>query len=596
MNIIEERLSKLRKLMIDNALDFYLITISDYHQSEFISDYFKTLKYMSGFTGSAGTLIVAKNKAYLWTDGRYFIQAEKELENSSIILMKSGEDNVPSIFDFIIINLKKGMKLGFDGRTISAKNGLIYKIIADGNEADIVTTDDLVGKIWPARPEFPHFKVFTNDLLKNSYPSNIKLNKIRKTLKSNRVDLHLLSAIDDICWTLNIRGSDIPYSPLCLCHALIGRDFYYLYIDEDKLSSDIKDYLSSLGIEIREYSKIYEDIKLIDSEIRLMLDMENINYLMYQSLSKNITIIDEINPEAYLKSIKNKKEIENIKIAQLKDSIAHIKFMKWFKENIGGKELSEISVIEKLESIRASMGGYISPSFEPISASSSNGAIIHYSPYTQGNSAVKLNSFLLMDTGTNYYEGTTDITRTYATGSLSIEMKNHFTLVALSNLYLANAIFPYGCTGINLDTFARKPLWDRQIDFKHGTGHGLGNLLNVHEGPIGIRTHYIENQTEVFENGMIVTDEPGIYIENYYGIRLENELLVKNFKKNDFGSFLNFEILTLIPFDLDAINPDIMTKEEKNMLNEYHYLVFKKIKPHINNDEAEWLKYYTRPI
>ena len=596
MNFIKKRINELRALMINNNIDYYIVPTSDYHKSEFVSEYFMSRKYITGFTGSAGTAIIGLHDSYLWTDGRYFIQGENELVGTDIKLMRSGMKGVPSITEILSANLLPGMTLGFDGRVISSNAGIIYKKIAEENKAEIKSKGDLIDIIWNDRPPFPDGKVYTNSILQDSYPSKDKLRLIRKRMQVSNADLHLVSSIDDICWTLNIRGSDISYSPLVLCYAFIGPRSYTLYIDDCKLNPEILDYLQGLGVEIKDYDQVYEDIYTLESNIRLMIDKNKINYAMYMNIPSDVEIIDNMNPETYLKSIKSDKEIESTKIAQMKDSIAHVRFMKWLKENANKTHITEISAIEKLDSLRESMGEYIMPSFSPISATGKNAAIIHYSPYEEGNTELINDSLFLMDTGANYYEGTTDITRTYAIGDISDEMKRDFTLVVLSNLYLANAIFPYGVNGVNLDAFARKPLWDRHIDFRHGTGHGIGNLLNVHESPIGIRTHYVKGETNTFEPGMIVTDEPGIYIENSHGVRLENELLVVNDQENEFGDFLKFEIMTLIPFDLDALLPDIMTIEEKKMLNDYHRLVFDNLKPHLNSDEVEWLRYYTRNI
>ena len=596
MNLIKKRINELRALMVKNNIDYYIVPTSDYHNSEFVSEYFMSRKYITGFTGSAGTAIIGLHDSYLWTDGRYFIQGEKELIGTDIKLIKSGMKGVPTITEFLSANLLPGMTLGFDGKLMSSNAGIIYKKIADENKCKIKYQGDLIDIIWNDRPPFPAGKVYTNSLLKVSYPSNDKLRLIRERMIINNADLHLVSSIDDICWTLNIRGSDISYSPLVLCYTLIGPRSYTLYIDDCKLNPEILDYLHGLGVEIRNYDQVYEDISTIESKLRLMLDKNKINYAMYMNIPSDVEIIDAMNPETYLKSIKSDKEIGSMKIAQMKDSIAHVRFMKWLKENANKIDITEISAIKKLDCLRKSMGGYIMPSFSPISATGKNAAIIHYSPYEESDTELITDSLFLMDTGANYYEGTTDITRTYAIGDIPYEMKRDFILVVLSNLYLANAIFPYGVNGVNLDTFARKPLWDRHIDFIHGTGHGIGNLLNVHESPIGIRTHYVSGETETFRPGMIVTDEPGIYIENSHGVRLENELLVVNDQENEFGDFLKFEIMTLIPFDLDALLPEIMSSEERKMLNDYHRLVFDNLKPHLNSDEVEWLRYYTRNI
>ncbi|MGO1713103.1 MAG: aminopeptidase family protein P, partial [Senegalia sp. (in: firmicutes)] len=407
---------------------------------------------------------------------------------------------------------------------------------------------------------------------------------------------HVLTTLDDICWTLNIRGDDIEFFPLVLSYMIITMDKVDLYINEAKLNDEIKAKLKKDNVVLHAYNDIYEDIKKIDKEEVLLIDPSRLNYALYNDIPKENEKVEKTNPEIVFKAIKNSTEVENMRKAQIKDSIAHVKFMKWLKENIGKEKITEMSACDKLYEYRKEQGNYISPSFEPICSFGENAAIVHYTSTPETNIELEKGNFFLSDTGAGYYEGSTDITRAYALGEITPEMKDHFTLVAISNLNLGNVKFLSGVTGMNLDYAAKKPFWDRGLDYNHGTGHGLGYLLNIHEGPTGFRWQHRDHEVHPFEENMIITNEPGIYIEGSHGIRLENELLVRKGEENEYGQFMYFEAITYIPMDLDAINPDMMTNEDKKLLNDYHKLVFEKVSPHLNEEEKEWLKKYTREI
>jgi Xaa-Pro aminopeptidase len=415
-------------------------------------------------------------------------------------------------------------------------------------------------------------------------------------MKECKATKHILTTLDDICWTLNIRGNDIEFFPLVLSYAMITMDEMYLYIDESKLSDEIKQRFVNDNIIIRPYNDIYEDVKQINKEDSLLIDPAKLNYALYSNISDDVNKIEKSNPEELFKAMKNPVEIENIRKAQIKDSVAHIKFMKWLKDNVGEIKITEMSASDKLNEFREEMGNFIRPSFEPISSFGEHGAIVHYTSSPQTDVELTKGNLYLSDTGGGYYEGSTDITRTFALGDITDEMKEHFTLVAISNLQLTNAKFLKGCMGVNLDILARKPFWDRGINYNHGTGHGVGYLLNIHEGPTGFRWQYRVNEAHPFEEGMIITNEPGMYVEGSHGIRIENELLVCKGVKNDYGQFMYFEPITYIPMDLDAINPDMMSVEEKKLLNDYHKLVYDKVNSYLDNEEKEWLAKYTREI
>lgn len=590
------RIEKLREKMAANGIDMYIVPTADFHQSEYVGEHFKARCFITGFTGSAGTAIITKNEARLWTDGRYFIQAAAELKGTTVELMKMGEPGVPTLDAYVESTLGKGEVLGFDGRVVSMGEGSNYEAIASKNGASIKYECDLIDEIWEDRPELSKEPTFSLDLKYTGESTADKLSRIRKVMEENGATTHILTTLDDICWTLNIRGNDIEFFPLVLSYAVIKMDKMILYIDESKLSDEQKKSFAGDGIELRPYNDIYEDVKKIAASEVLLIDPANLNYALAKNLPDACKKVEKKNPEILFKAMKNKVEIENIRKAQIKDSIAHIKFMKWVKENYESDHITEMSASEKLDEFRAEQGNFIRPSFEPISSYGEHGAIVHYSSSPETDVPVKEGGFLLTDTGAGFYEGSTDITRTYAIGEVSDEMKRDFTLVAISNLNLANGRFLYGATGANLDMLARKPFWDRNLNFNHGTGHGVGYLLNIHEGPTGFRWQSRAHESHPFEEGMIITDEPGIYIEGKHGIRLENELLTCKGETNQYGTFMYFEPITYIPFDLDAIDVSIMTDVDKKQLNEYHALVFEKMAPHLDGEEKEFLKKYTRAI
>ena len=592
----DEKVALLREKMKKQGISMYIIPTADYHQSEYVGEYFKCRKFISGFTGSAGTAIVTEDEAYLWVDGRYFIQAAAQIKDTCFGFMKMGQPGVPTIDEYVKNNLKEGQILGFDGRVISMAEGVRYSKFASENGAKIICDLDLVGEIWADRPAMSKEPVMFLEEKYSGESVSSKLARIREYMKEEGANVHLLTTLDDICWTLNIRGNDIEFFPLILSYAIITMDKVFLYIDEEKLSEDIKATLSKDNMVLRPYTSVYDDIMQYGQGFSILYDPDKINFAVYNRISSKAAAVQKRNPEILMKAIKNETELENIKKAQIKDSVAHIRFMKWLKENYDKQEITEISASDKLDEIRASLGGFIRPSFEPISAYGEHGAMCHYSSTPETNVKLEAGKMLLTDTGAGFIEGSTDVTRTYALGEIPEEYKHDFTLVAVSNLSLASARFLKGCTGLNLDILARKPLWDRNLDFNHGTGHGVGYLLNIHEGPAGFRWRYRKNETEELTSGMVITDEPGLYIEGSHGIRLENELLVREGEKNSYGQFMYLETITLIPFDLDAILPEMLSETEKALINDYHKKVFDTIAPLLSADEQEWLARYTRAI
>lgn len=593
---VPERLSALRKCMEEKNIDVYVVPTADFHQSEYVGEHFKARKFITGFSGSAGTAVITKTEARLWTDGRYFIQAAAQLEGTTVELMKMGEPGVPEMNAYIEEVLKEGETLGFDGRVVSVGEGEAYAAIARKKNAKVNYQVDLIDEIWEDRPVLSEEPAFNLDVKYAGETVASKLARIRKEMKEAGTNVHVVSTIDDICWTLNIRGNDIDFFPLVLSYGIITMDSFELYIDERKLDDKLKAKLAKDGVNLHPYNDIYEDVKKFGSDVVAMIDPGKLNYALFNNIPENVKTVEKRNPAILMKAIKNPVEIENIRKAQIKDSVAHVRFMKWLKENVGKMRITEMSASDKLDEFRAEMGKFIRPSFEPISSFGEHGAIVHYTSSPETDVELKEGQLFLTDTGAGFYEGSTDVTRTYALGEVPQIMKDHFTLVAISNLQLGSAKFLEGSTGMILDILARKPFWDRDLNFNHGTGHGVGYLLNIHEGPAGFRWKYRKGETEVLQEGMVITDEPGIYIEGSHGIRLENELLTCKGTLNEYGQFMYFEAITLIPMDLDAINPDIMTQEDKKLLNDYHAKVYEVIAPYLNEEEQEWLKKYTRAI
>ncbi len=593
---VPERISALRSLMEEKGYDAYLIPTDDNHQSEYVGEHFKARAFITGFTGSAGTAVITKTSAGLWTDGRYFIQAAKQLEGSGVTLFKMGQPDVPTLEDYIADVIPEGGTLAFDGRVVSMGEGQALKSALLPKKAKIDFSADLVDKIWEDRPPLSEKTAFALGIEYTGESTKDKLIRIREAMKKEGANIHILAALDDICWTTNLRGDDIEYFPLLLSYALITMEDMKLYVDERKLTAEMKECLAKDGISIHPYNAVYEDVRSLKDGDSVLVDPSRLNYALYNSIPEGTKVIEQMNPEVLMKAMKNDTELKNIINAHIKDGVAVTKFMYWLKKNVGKIEITEISAAEKLDSFRKEQEGYLWQSFEPICGSGEHGAIVHYAATPETNIPVTTDGLFLTDTGGGYIEGSTDITRTFAFGKITDRMKDDFTTVLLCNLHLARAVFPHGISGFNLDAMARTPAWERGLDYNHGTGHGVGYLMNIHEAPAGFRCAVREKEKAPLEAGMVITNEPGIYIEGSHGIRTENEMVVREGQKTEYGQFLYFEPITYVPIDLDAVNPDMMRQEDKEQLNAYHAKVFELISPHLDEDEKEWLKEYTRAI
>lgn len=595
--MIAERLSRLRALMQQKGAGAYYVPTADFHLSEYVNPYFKSRQYLTGFTGSAGTLVVTMDEAALWVDGRYFIQAEEQLSGTPVKLMKMGEEGVPSVLEYLS-KLPEGTVIGLDGRTVSAAMALRMEKTLSTRNITLEPDMDLVGDIWPDRPPLPNAPVYVLGVDSVGVSAADKIADIRRVLVEKDADAHVLCTLDDIAWLFNLRGGDVECNPVFLSYAIIERDAAYIFADKSKFHACVQEYLRQLNVTLLPYNDIYEFASKYDEGDAILLSTASVNYTLYDKLYDKAIIIDEENPEQLKKAIKNPVEIENMRKAHIKDGLAVTRFMRWVKENVGKEPISELSAAAKMDSLRLETEGNLGRSFSTISAYGPHAALPHYAPTEESNLAVEPRGFLLMDSGGQYYEGTTDITRTIAVGPLTDTEKKHFALVLRSMLRLANARFLYGCRGLNLDILARGPLWDEGLDFKHGTGHGIGYLLNVHEAPNGFRWKIVPERVDscVFEEGMITSDEPGIYIEGSHGIRTENLIVCRKGEKNEYGQFMYFETLTMAPIDLDAIDPSYLNDAEKQQLNDYHKLVYEKLSPYMDDGEREWLRKYTRAI
>ena len=596
--MVKQRIENIRDLMKEKNIYAYIVPSSDYHQSEYVGDYFKSREFMSGFTGSAGTLIISMDEAGLWTDGRYFIQAENELKDSGIKLFKMGEEGVPTIEEYLLEKLPKNSTLGFDGRVMSVKEGqsLANKLAFKG--INIEYKYDLVNDIWEDRCSLPTEKAFLLGTEYSGESFSDKLSRIRAVMKEKKATTHILASLDDIAWLFNIRGRDVKSNPVVLSYAVISIDSVYLFIDKNKIGEDIRAELSKENVQIKGYEEVYEFIKNIDENEVVLIDTSKVNYAIYNNIPSNVQKIEERNPSILFKSIKNEIELKNIRNSHIKDGVAFTKFMYWLKNNIGKIEITEISATQKLEEFRREQDKFIEPSFSTIAAYKDHAAMMHYSATEESNYKLEPRDLFLVDSGGQYFDGTTDITRTIALGPIPENVRKDFTNVVRGMIRLSKAKFLYGCRGYNLDILARGPLWEEGIDYKCGTGHGIGFVLNVHEGPNGFRWKVREDidDTCILEEGMVTTNEPGVYVENSHGIRIENEIVVRKAEKNEYGQFMDFEVITFAPIDLDAIDESLILKDEKVYLNNYHKQVYDKISPYLNEEEKQWLKTYTREI
>lgn len=575
--MIKENILKLQNLMKEKGIDIYIIPTSDFHQSEYVGEYFRGRKFLSGFTGSAGTLVVSLDDAKLWTDGRYFIQAAKQLEGSGIELMKMAMPGVPTIKQYLDQHPDK--TVGFDGRVLSYQDASTYS-------NKLITNVDLVDEVWDERPSMSHAPAYLYDEKYCGESRSEKLARLRQVM--GECSHHIITSLDDIAWLFNIRGNDVECNPVVLAYALVNLDDAYLYIQENVLDAKSIAILKRDGIVVKAYNDIYEDVKTLTGKV--LLDKRIVNYQIFSNL--NCEVEDKPNPTQLFKAIKNETEIKATKNAHIKDGVAMTKFMYWLKTNVGKIAMDEVSISDKLLAFRQEQNDFNDCSFDTICAYKDNAALMHYKALPGNCAKVTNEGLLLIDSGGQYLDGTIDTTRTFVLGPISNIEKRDFTVVLKAMFRLQNAHFTSITDGTNLDILARGIVYEYNLDYRCGTGHGVGHFLNVHEGPNGMRPHHRPDMEKMctFAPGMITTDEPGIYIENSHGVRHENELLCLEVANNEYGQFLKFEPITMVPFDLDGIDLDLLSNHEIKQINDYQQLVFDTIAPYLTSEERTWLQ------
>lgn len=586
----------LQEKLNEKEIKAYIVPTSDFHNSEYVSDYFKCRSFLSGFTGSAGTLVITQEKAYLWVDGRYHIQAAKQIEGKSITLMKQGLPGVQTIEQFLGSYLQENDVLAFDGRVMSTSS--VLAMCSKLPNIKIQADEDLIDEIWEDRPKLPFSFLYKLEEFFSGRSFQEKTKDIRQKMQDYNADIHVLSSLEDQAWLYNLRANDVAHTPVFLAFTILTKTECHLFVDTKKIDKRIEKYLDENDILVHEYHSFYDFLKQINHK-SILLDFSKVNYKIYTTLSEQNTLLNHPDPSLLMKAIKNEIEIKNTIQAHIKDGVAFTKFMYYVKTNIGKqKNMTEISVSEYLSKQRKKQESFVDLSFETICAYKEHAAMMHYSATPKTNATLKPTDFLLIDSGGHYLDGTTDITRTLALGELTDTQKLHFTTVLKSVIALSQAVFLKGVKGMNLDILARGPIWKLMIDYKCGTGHGVGYLLSVHEAPNGFRWQIVpeRNDSAVLVPGMITTNEPGIYLENKYGIRIENEMLCVEKSKNEFGEFLGFETITYAPIDLDAIEPKLLTSDEKKWLNQYHKQVYETLSPFLTEEENVWLLDYTKKI
>lgn len=588
---INERIEALREVMRREHLSAFIFPSTDPHQGEYVPDHWKGREFISGFNGSAGTAVVTLKSAALWTDSRYFLAAEEQLKGTDYQLMKLKIEGTPTIAEWIGRECGPGAEVGVDGMVNSANSvkGLIADLRKQGG-ITVRTNLDPLSQIWRNRPAVPEDKVEIYPMEYSGEAAHDKIARIRKALRELHADGMLMSALDDIAWTLNLRGSDVHCNPVFVSYLLISSKDVTIYINKVKLQPDVLAYLSAEGVGVAPYEDVKKGLKDY-FEYNILLDPDEVNYTLYKTVGREI--VEAESPVKRLKTIKNEREIAGFKSAMLKDGIAMVKFLKWLKPAVEAGGQTEMSVDEKLTSLRAEQPLFRGLSFDTIAGYQAHGAIVHYEATPATDAPLKAEGLLLLDSGGQYLDGTTDITRTIALGPLTEEQRHVYTLVLKGHIQIELCKFPSGSSGTQIDILARKDMWREGLNYLHGTGHGVGTYLNVHEGPHQFR---MEWKPAPLVAGMTITDEPGVYLADKFGVRIENTLLITPYMETEFGKFLQFEPLTLCPIDKTPIVIDMLTQEEILWLDNYHQKVFETLSPHLENDDVEWLREACSPI
>lgn len=592
---ISERIAALREAMKQHKIDAYIIPTSDPHMSEYPADCWKYREWISGFTGSAGTVVITADKAGLWTDSRYFLQASTQLEGTGIELFKMMLPETPTIPEFLVHELKEGQTVGLNGETYSLADARTLEKVLAGKEIKLNTNASLIDPIWKERPTIPEAPLFEMPVELSGKSVEDKLLDINKMLHKAGADCTILSALDEVAWTFNIRGTDVAYNPVAISYAFVSEKESVLFVNPKKLPAEMAEHLKKEGVTLADYGMLATFLSRLPERTRVFVDSKRTNVAIYNALPESCIQVEGISPANHLKSIKNETEIKGFRNAVLKDGIAMTKFYFWLEKMLkAGEKVTELSAAAKLTALRAEQPQYVMDSFASISSYGPHGAVVHYSPTPETDTELKTDSLYLLDSGAQYLDGTTDITRTIALcDEPSEQMKKDFTRALKGTIGIAKCKFPAGIRGCLIDAFARKALWDAGINYLHGTCHGIGHCLNVHEGPQSIR---MEENPVILEPGMVMSDEPALYRPGEYGIRTENMVLIREDSETEFGKFLGFETLTLCYIDTKLVIPSMLSVREHAWLNKYHQMVYDLISPHLDEEEKAWLKEKTAEI
>ena len=592
---IPERIAALREAMKQHKIDAYIIPTSDPHMSEYPADCWKYREWISGFTGSAGTVIITADKAGLWTDSRYFLQASTQLEGTGIELFKMMLPETPTIPEFLTHELKEGQTVGLNGEIYSLADARSLEKALAEKEIKLNTNASLIDPIWKERPAIPEAPMFEMPIELSGKSTEDKLIDINKMLHKAGADCTILSALDEVAWTFNIRGTDVAYNPVVISYAFVSEKESVLFVNPKKIPAEIAEHLKKEGVTLADYGMLATFLSRLPEQTRVFIDSKRTNVAIYNALPKSSILIEGISPANHLKSIKNETEIKGFRNAVLKDGIAMTKFYFWLEKMLkAGEKVTELSAAAKLTALRSEQPQYVMDSFASISSYGPHGAVVHYSPTPETDTELKTDSLYLLDSGAQYLDGTTDITRTIALcDEPSEQMKKDFTRALKGTIGIAKCKFPAGIRGCLIDAFARKALWDAGINYLHGTCHGIGHCLNVHEGPQSIR---MEENPVILEPGMVMSDEPAMYRPGEYGIRTENMILIRKDSETEFGKFLGFETLTLCYIDTKLVIPSMLSVREHAWLNKYHQMVYDLVSPHLTEEEKAWLKEKTAEI
>lgn len=587
----KQKVASLREEMTKNNIDAFVVFSADPHMSEYLPEEWKERSWLSGFTGSAGFVVILQNKAGLWTDGRYFTQAPIELEGSGIDLFKDGIDGTPNYIDWIISETKEGATVAVNGIATSHANWQTMESKLDKSARKLVDLP-LLKNIWTNRSDdSTKNPVFVHPVERAGKSVSDKLNDIRQKMSEEGATLHIVSSLDDVAWTLNLRGSDVECNPVFLAYLTIGQQDASLFVDLDKLNDEAKKLMNDSGVQIKDYNSFFDEMNQLNNQ--KILISSNTNQSVFDAIQSKNTLIEKPVPGNLMKAVKNEAELEGFRTVMVRDGVAMVKFLYWLTHNAGKEEMDEYGIGVKLQEFRAAGKNFVGPSFGSIIGFKGNGAIIHYSAPKNGSAKVTNHGSILVDSGGQYLEGTTDITRTFPLGEVTDEFKRDSTLVLKGMIGLSMVKFPKGTRGVHLDAFARMPLWMEGKDYNHGTGHGVGSFMNVHEGPQNIRKDL--NPVEL-QPGMVLSNEPGYYLEGKYGIRHENLVVVKEWKKTQWNSFYEFETLTFCPFFKSTIVKELLSAEEIDWLNNYHKQCEEKLGPHLEGEVKEWFLEIVKPI